>query len=228
MPKIEKIKAISVDFSVNYYLTFMKKIVLAFVFIFSLGASLFSCFYDDTCDPVPPHFKILGLKAYNMRFTAYGDPFPWQEMNETVPIEWENYFLRLGFDLAYVSSIRSNFGNSLMALSCAPAGYLGDKIGVDTVLVKTIFDLNQDYPAGSMINEIVEFNIRTSRTDDFEEFFPLSDYLNDNKDGILSPGFEVKITEAPSEKTDFALEINYILNNGEIFVARSSVITMKI
>lgn len=206
----------------------MKMRTFFLIILFTLGSSLISCFYDDTCDPVQPHFKILGIELTNMRYTGRSDEFPWKVMNETVPIEWENHFIRIGFEVEYIANHQAATGSSLMALSCVPAGYRGDKVGVDSISVTTLFDINENYPAGSIINEITEINIRTSEPEDFEEFVPISSYIDENEEGVLFNGFELKINEAPFDDVRFAVEVIYTLNNGEKFTARSSEIMMKI
>jgi len=193
----------------------MKSKVL-FIFTFCLlGSTIVSCIYG-TCDPVPPHFEIKGLESYNMRFNNSGTN-PWVTLQEDESVSWNNFFVRFEFEVNYIANKSLSFGGTLMALSCGEPGEAGDKIGVDTVIVRTVCDYNENYQAGSNINEIILTNRWVFFTDYFDEFIPLTDYLSNNSDGVRDNMFELKLTEPPTINTQFSFAVTYKLNNGEVF-----------
>lgn len=88
-------------------------------------------------------------------------------------------------------------GQNLFALSCEESGYAGSKIGVDTIYLVSLQDYNNTYSKNDTLNEIALTNYWTSSVDDFNNFFPLTDYIDENKDNIQRGFFEIKLTEPP-------------------------------
>lgn len=190
------------------------KTIVIFTFCL-IGSTVVSCI-NGTCDPVPPHFEIKGIESFNMRYTNSGLN-PWETLAENESIIWSNYFTRFGFEMNFIAELPWNFGGAVLATSCDEPGGAGDKIGVDTVIVRTAFDYNENYMAGSVINEIILTNTWTFRTEDFDKFLPLEAYISENSEGVRSQTFELKLTEEPSTTRNFAFDISYKLNNGEEF-----------
>ena len=193
-----------------------------FTFFF-LGFCIISCVDDDFgegCGDIPPHFEILGIGSSNLQFVER-DINPYEILNSEDTISWDAYFTRFQFEMAFISS-NNRFGASVMALSCVPIGYKGDKIGIEVLTIKTANDYNENYPAGSVINDIVLTNIWTYTTDDFSTFKPVSEYIDENADGVMNQTFELKLTEAPQDARSFSFDITYTLNNGEEFQHRTT------
>ena len=203
----------------------MKRKILSVVILCLFESVIVSCIYG-TCDPVPPHFEIKGITSYNLRYTNSGKSNPWETIEENESIVWTNFFTRFGFEVNYIASKHLNFGGALVALSCEEAGGAGDKIGVDTVIVRTLFDYNENYPTGSVINDIVLINRWTFFYDGFDKFLPLEDYLIENSEGVRYDTFELKLTEAPSTSRTFSFDVTYKLNNGEEFQHKTTPVNL--
>ncbi|MEQ8807709.1 MAG: hypothetical protein RIG68_08830 [Imperialibacter sp.] len=187
------------------------------IIFFMMGASIVSCLNrNGSCDPVPPHFRINDIGSTNMMLIN-SQPNPWRRIAENEKAPWAGFFIRFNFEVEYIAATSSNYGQSAMALSCIEQGYAGDKVGVDNVIVQTIYDYNDNYVAGDTINEIVLTNDWTYFYDDFEKFLPLSNYIADNRKGVLFEVFELKLSEAPAESDSFSLQLSFVLNNGEAF-----------
>lgn len=191
----------------------MKSKFLLLLVFFIVGSTVMTC---GTCDPVPLHFEILGIESYNLRFTnAESRPSEFIEENESVI--WSKFFVRFEFTANYIALSRDRFGGALLATSCSEPGESGDKIGVDTIVVRTVYDYNDDYPAGAVINNIVLINDWTFWNTDFDEFLQLDDYIIENSQGVRRNSFELKLTEKPATNRTFSFDITYRLNNGDVF-----------
>lgn len=200
-------------------------VLLLLIFFLLINSSIISCFHGS-CDPAPPHFEITGLEGYNMRFTNTGLN-PWEPIEKNDTIDWENFFIRFGFHVNYIAESHFEPNGSLMALSCDPAGYAGDKIGVDTLIIRTVYDYNNNFSAGDIINPIILTNDWTFRVDDFTEFDSIQEYLINNAEGVRDDIFEIKLNEAPISSSQFAIQLTYKLNNGEEFDRTTETITLE-
>ena len=165
-----------------------------------MASCLISCFVD--CNPVPLYFEITGLTSYNQKETSI--------LSEGEPVLWEDFSIIFSFEAHYISEVRSNNGGMLMATSCKDHGQNGDRIGVDTLFVKTINDYNESYPAGLDIHDLIRIQLANG-------YSPMSAYLNENAEGVTTQYFQLKLSEPPAGDTEFAMEMTYRLNNGEEF-----------
>lgn len=186
-----------------------------------------SCIYGG-CEPVPSNFKINGLESVNLKFVSGGTySYSWESLNDTQAVSWDKFFVRFGFQVSYISAISGDFSGTLMATSCGQAGEDGDKIGVDTVIIKTVNDYNEKYQAGSVLNDIVLTHDMSSATVDFDTFVSLQEYLLVNAAGVRFDSFELRLTEAPTNNNSFSVDVTYILNNGEVFQHRTAPVNLK-
>ncbi|WP_339793258.1 hypothetical protein [uncultured Imperialibacter sp.] len=187
------------------------------IIFFMLGACIVSCLTrDGSCESGPPHFRIKGIESTNMRLTT-SEPNPWRKIIGNEQVLWDSFFISFNFQADYIAAIVSDYGQSLMALECAEQGYAGDKIGVDTIFVRTMYDYNDTYAAGDTINQIVLIKDWIFFYDDFEKFVPLSNYIVDNHNGVIDQQFQFKLSEAPGKGDSFSIQLSFILNNGEVF-----------
>lgn len=202
------------------------KILFTFVFCL-LGSTIISCI-NGSCDPVPSNFKINGIESVNLKYVSGGTySYSWETLNDTQAVSWDKFFVRFGFQVSYISAVAGDFGGTLMATSCEQAGDDGDKIGVDTVIIKTVNDYNEKYQAGSVLNDIVLTHDMSSATVDFDTFMSLQEYLIVNAAGVRFDSFELRLTEAPTNNNSFSVDVTYILNNGEVFQHRTAPVNLK-
>lgn len=195
------------------------------IFVLMIGSTVVSCF-QGTCDPVPPFFQITGLNSFNLRFTNAGIN-PWEALAKDSAIDWKNFFVRFYFDKNYIGQLDIEPNGSLNALSCDPPGSAGDKIGVDTIFLVTLYDYNDEFLAGDTINPIILTNAWTYFVDDFDKFKPLNDYLLRNAVGVRQDQFEIKLNEAPITGKRFSMRVSYVLNNGEVFHDTTDPVTLQ-
>ena len=175
-----------------------------------------SCFVFENCPEVLPYFNIHGLFIYNAEFTRQGLN-PWRIIEANGQVKYDNYFMRIGFEKTYFSQIKNEGGQSLFALSCEENGHAGSKIGVDTIYLITLQDYNGKYQKNDTLNRILLTNYWTYYPKDFDNFFPLTKYIQENEDNIQRDEFEIKITEPPLNSGDFDFKLILILKNGERF-----------
>lgn len=152
-----------------------------------------------------------------MRSTNSGKN-PWEIIEGHETIQWDRFFVRFGFQVDYIAQHQNPSAGGLLAKDCNERGYAGDKIGVDTIIVKTVDDYNENYLSGDTINNILLINPRTYSVEDFEKYTSLSNYIHENRDGIRSRSLELMLFEPPSSDVSFSFELIYKLNNGEQFV----------
>jgi len=188
-----------------------QKSILVFVFCF-LGSSFGSCFWP--CDPVPEHFEITGIESEFLTY-HYSSKYQWQTADVSEKVRWNEYFIRLLFDVEYIAQSNSSFGGSAFALSCRERGSGGDLVGVDTLYVRTIDDYNANFKAGSFMNTILLASTDYFRDlYDLDSFLPLSNYLVENNNGIREEFLNLKFDEVPDKEGAYSFEIIFILNNG--------------
>lgn len=199
----------------------MKKIIFL---VFALAIGPVAC---EICSDYPEYFDIEGVNISNAKFTGEGTN-PWEIINNSnEPILWNNFFMRVGYDEAYYFAY-NNSGFNLLA-DCLSKGYLGSEVGVDTLYLVSLFDYNDNYLALDTLNDMLLVNNWTYNADDYEEFFSLSDYIEQNRSNIPAPGvFELKLSEAPSSDVgQYQFKLIYILNDGEIHINQNNLVTIK-
>ncbi|WP_421897415.1 hypothetical protein [Marinoscillum sp.] len=196
-----------------------------FVFIFCLfGSTIFSCIYG-TCDPVPLHFEITGVESENWEYVNLdSNPFESLELGDST--HWNTFMTQFIFQANYTALSTRDFGASLLATSCSQPGEAGDIIGVDTVVVRTVFDYNENYVSGAVINDIILAKGRFRVSDTFDDFLPLENYLSENSEGVTAITFQLILAESPTTNTPFAFDLTFVLNNGEVFQHRSPLINL--
>ncbi|WP_137401984.1 hypothetical protein [Echinicola rosea] len=189
------------------------------IFLF-FGGVLWACNdeknFGGKCPPVDPYFKIESIRSYNLKVVGSGNN-PWTGIPEGDQVYWWNFFIRFAFDSEYLALEGFGPNSNLKALSCLPAGYKGDKVGVDTLYLKTLSDFSMDYAAGDTLNSIMLMQDWTFSRDNFEEFFSIGTYLKENGAGINREVFEMKMTEGPAKAGEYTFELIYVLNNGDVF-----------
>ena len=183
-------------------------------------------FFDDDCPKASPYFEIQGLSTYNLTFTGPGTN-PWRLVENNESIKYDSFFMRIGFEKSYYSNLNSRSGQYLYATSCEESGYLGSQIGVDTIYLVTLQDYNTQYSQNDTLNNIILTNYWTFVDDDFNNFFPLKNYIEENKDGIMRDVFEIKIGEPPTDTSnDYSFKLIFILQNGDKFEKTTDNITL--
>jgi hypothetical protein len=185
-----------------------------------------ACFLFEDCPKVPPYFQIQDLITYNVTFTGQGRT-PWRSVENNESIKYDSFFVRVEFKKTYHSNLNSSRGQYLYALSCSEKGYAGSQIGVDTIYLVTLQDYNAQYSQNDTLNDIVFANYRTYEVEDFANFFPLENYIEENKDGIRSDQFEIKIEEPPFDTpNDYSFKLIFVLENGDKFEKTTDKITL--
>lgn len=179
-----------------------------------------SCVFFEPCPDIKPYFSIHGLRIENLRYTGQG-PNPWEAAGDSVPVKWDDYFLRVDFEKRYHSGLESNGGSRLYALSCDENGSSGARVGVDTLYLVTLTDYNETYAQGDTLNSILLANEWTYNLDDFSDFYPLELYIEENRISIRRDIFELKLTEPPSTAGEYRFRLVYVLDNGDSFEAAS-------
>lgn len=175
----------------------------------------------ENCSDHPEYFDIQGIRISNAKFTGEGTN-PWTIIDNNESIEWNRFFMRVGFEKSYYHA-SDNAGGSNLYADCLSKGFLGSEIGVDTFYLVTITNYNYNYSANDTLNNAILINNWTGRPEDFNNFFSVSDYIEQNKTNIPSGVFEIKITEPPlSQRGDYQFRLIYILTNGEVHITTNN------
>jgi hypothetical protein len=184
-----------------------------------------SCFFFESCPDVLPYFQIRGLDITNALYTGQGLN-PWRIINSNETLKYDQYFMRIGFEKTFLSQDRISGGQNLYALSCNENGYAGSKVGVDTIYLIAQQDYNSRYLKGDTLNQILLTNYWTYNKQDFDNFFPLTQYIQENKEMIQRDALEIKIIEPPLNNNEFDFKLIFILKNGERFEKVSDKVTL--
>jgi hypothetical protein len=201
-----------------------KWITVAISILLIIGPT--ACYFFEDCPKASPYFDIQGLRTSNLTFTGQGTN-PWRLVKNNESIKYDSFFMRVGFEKTYYSNLSSPSGQYLYATSCEENGYLGSQIGVDTIYLVTLQDYNTQYSQNDTLNNIILTNYWTFIEDDFNNFFPLKNYIQENKDGIMKDVFEIKIEEPPTDTSnDYSFKLIFILQNGDKFEKVTDKITL--
>lgn len=212
-----------VIFSPRRLVAMKSKVISVFIFCL-VGSTILSCIYG-TCDPVPLHFEITGIESENWGYLS-PDSSRFELLEGRDSVHWSNLMTQFIFQANYMALSRQDFGGSLMATSCSKPGEAGDIIGVDTVVVRTVLDYNENHVSGSVVNDIVLAKGRFRSSDTFADFLPLENYLSENAEGVRVITFQLILTESPTTNTPFAFDLTFVMNNGDVFQHRSPAIDL--
>lgn len=191
----------------------------ALVGLMILGPS--ACGLFQTCPEALPYFQIEGIDLEHYRFNddAYGDP-----VVPNAKTTWQEYGLRTDFRASYLASQKETAGGSyLYALSCVEDGYMGTKVGFDTLYLITKADYNANFAADDTLNTIIQMNDWFLGTG----FYNPQDYKADNSESIRSEYFTIKLTEGPSQDTALQFDLVYVLTSGEEFRKTSDIVNLR-
>ena len=116
---------------------------------------------------------------------------------------------------------RSSWGATAYACDCTYIpGYLGSQEKLKRITVRTVFDFDVNYPAGSTVDELV-------RVSTYPGDKPLSEYLSKSPLPYNEYSrLDLSINKVPSAKGPFALDITVELDNGEVYTTRTPVIEL--
>jgi len=206
----------------------MKEIKPHIIKVFLINFFLFqSCFLFESCPDALPYFTINGININNFKYTNEGLN-PWKTIAGDGTLKWNEYFMRVGYDRNFTAqaSLKSSYG--LYALSCESDGYMGSKIGMDTLFIVTLNNYNELFQANDTINDIILTNDWTYKTEDFDNFQPISTLLNENRETIFNTNFEIKLNEKPSIFNQLhSFKVILVLNNGETFESISETVSLQ-
>ena len=161
-----------------------------------------------------------------MRLTSDEDR-PLDPIREDGMVDWENYLIQYEFSTELFAKTENRFGAKLMAYSCVEPGSQGDKIGLDTLYLTAGSDYNAEFKEGDTLNSIVLIQNYT-HTYSLSEFDPISTYITQNKEGIRSDQFILRLDQPPVSTGKYAFAITYILNNGDVFTNTTSPVSLSV
>jgi hypothetical protein len=174
----------------------LKKAILIII-LFNLLGLLSSCF--NVCD---------GVKYYDFDKAYVHAPNPEVKRDE-------EFTFTLDYDLYYFATLNNFFYNSAYALSCANPGWGGSKNPVVKIEITSDADFNENYPANSLLNDIVEF---------FEDYPPKYIPL-DQMDFSRNFGIWLSIRNRPTKSNEHTFYINIYKADGQVITTNSEKIT---
>lgn len=205
----------------------MKKIInpIKANILFKLFALLVLTFGVPACscpDDIEPYFEIDAITTSNYIRANNSWDIPIEDGDS---IDFFEYRIRCEYDVSYHTyntTPASFFGiNTSYALSCSRPGYEGSKEGMDTLLIITDKDYNDNFKAGdtlSSIGTIVSSN----------DFIPLAEFIKSNKERIRATSFDIKLSQFPTNHSEaIAFTIVLKLSNGEEYSSTTPKVFFK-
>ena len=194
---------------------------IAIVMLLILGPT--GCFlFEEECGKPSPYFAIQGMSISNATFTGQG-PYRYRLAESGESIKYDSFLIKVSFEKTYYSRLNSTAGQYMLyALSCQSPGYLGSQVGIDTMYIVSVHNYNSQYSQNDTLNNIILTNYFTYTEQDFNNFIPLGDYIQQSKGGILGDELDLKIKEPPSDENDLRFKVILILRNGERFEATTN------
>jgi hypothetical protein len=180
-----------------------------------------ACYIFERCPEVNPYFSIDGVDINALQYSV-SSRFNWKLISQdSGPVWWDDLFFVTVFQTSYYSEVSSSSTTNLYALSCPELGYKGAEIGVDTLYLVTLTDYNAEYLQNDTLNNITLVS-EEWRVDNLDGFYPIADYIKENRNNIQSESFNLRITEPPISKSSaHQFKVIFVLSNGTIFEAES-------
>ena len=188
----------------------MKKI--GFIFLLSFSSVIISCW---PCRDIEPHFQINSMKSINLKNNIT------TELSNNDTVYWEDYFIRISFDVDYITSLQNKryySSNSLFALSCEDPGYEGSKVGVKNIEVIALNHYNSNFLKNDTINPIVRITNQLT----------IDEYLEENNQSIKAQYLDFRLDIAPDSVYQTSqFHVVYKLQNGEKFETTTSPVVLR-
>ena len=172
------------------------------------------------CAPCPDiegyFFDINGLVIYNLERNSSNSAYG---IEEGSTLKFEDHLFSISYSATYYSenSIGSfNMISSAFATSCDYDGQGGTKELLDTMIVKTNFDIDDDHLTGQPINDILRFN-----------GIILTNYLEQDTIEILDQEFTLALTKKPTLDNSLSIDVFLRLKNGEEYKATSETVFIE-
>lgn len=185
---------------------FKRLLTILTVVLIMIGPT--SCLLFEQCGGTLPFFKIEGLEISNLQNVGNQPTL----VTTNSPVLWNNFYMSMDFQKTFHAYSRNSSGSNLFALDCVQDGYMGSEVGLDTIFVVTLNNYNNDFVANDTINNILETPNYISGLS------PLSEYVQENKEGIRYGGLSLTLNQPPSVNlSTHQFKIIFILKNGEVF-----------
>lgn len=133
-----------------------------------------------------------------------------------------SYAIRTYGNLLRQREFPTSWGRAAYACDCNPPGYLGTQEKLKSMTIRTAFDFDATHPAGSVLNEFTTVTVNSGANG-----VPLNAYLSKGLVAYQEGNqFNLVLTQAPSAKGPFALDITVELDNGEVYSTRTPVVEL--
>jgi hypothetical protein len=87
---------------------------------------------------------------------------------------------------------------------------------------------NEEYLQNDTLNRIVLANYWTYFTEDFNNFFSLADFIEENNSNISKDIFELKLSEPPTKRSgEYQFKLVFNLTNGDVFEEDSGIVKIQ-
>ncbi|MEQ8472447.1 MAG: hypothetical protein RIC35_14735 [Marinoscillum sp.] len=188
----------------------MKKLVLTI----TLFTGIFGC---GTCPEYDGfYFDINGLVIFNMEKRSPNARFG---VDEGTNLEFKNHSFTISYTANYYSLNEiNNIGliSSALATSCSYSGEGGSQEYLDTLVVTTNFDIDEQHLKGESINDIILYNGKV-----------LNSFLATDSIEIPHQTFSLELTQKPELDNSLSINILVKLLNGEEYTATSERVFIK-
>lgn len=188
----------------------MKKLILTI----TLFTGLFGC---GTCPEYKGfYFDINGIEIINMERRTSNGRF---RADPESTLSFENHSFALLYKATYYSHKEANNINllsSAMATSCKNNGEGGSKEYIDTIIVTTNYDIDDQHKKGDIINDIVRYEGKI-----------LDSFLASDSIEIPNQNVFLELTKKPELDNSLSVDILVKLLNGEEYRATSERVFLK-
>lgn len=158
---------------------------------------------EESCSESPPYFEVIGM-----------DIFPLSLGNETQittsnPIEWNKFTYLVGFDIMGIAQRNLSSSGNLFALDCIQVGYLGSKIGIESLTIRPLTDYSE-------IDTPESFTSSLFRLEVIKESISIEEFNLIFKESFSFQKFNIKLNRAPQVGGEIQkFEIEIVFSNGK-------------
>jgi hypothetical protein len=171
---------------------------LPFLIILLFSSVILSCM-EENCREALPYFEVEGLDVFPI---SNESELPITTSN---PIEWNKFVYLVGFRISGIAQNNSTSSGNLLALDCTTDGYLGSKIGIESLIIRPLTDYSD-------IDNPDSFSASLYRLEVINELISPQEFNLIFKEGFSFQKFNIRLNRAPEmggEIQKFEIELTF-------------------
>ena len=172
--------------------------ILPFLIIFLFSSIIISCI-EESCREALPYFEVVGIEVFPF---PVGSEAPITTSN---PIKWDAFVYSVGFSVAGMAQNNFTSTGNLFALDCSPDGYLGSKIGIQSLIIRPLTEYSEIDGPDSFSSNLYQLEV-------INESISLQEFNLIFRESFSFQRFKIKLNRAPKvggEIQKFELELTF-------------------